>query len=207
MKLFLSSQSISNEQLPHFKKLVGKELSSIKFALIENAADLYKEEKKCFVHDTRALLTNLGMQLERIDLNKHSSKNETLVERLQEFDVIWIGGGDTYYLCYLLKETGLDQNLQKLLQSGIVYGGGSAGAIVVGPTIKGFEENNAPEYQMIDNGLSLCDFVIIPHWDDESFKDRVHSIKKYYDTTDIKTITLNDDEAIIVENSAYQIIP
>ncbi|MBU0459023.1 Type 1 glutamine amidotransferase-like domain-containing protein [Patescibacteria group bacterium] len=207
MKLFLSSKSINNEQLPYFKKLVGKELSGIKFALIENAADLHKEENKGFVHETRSVLTNLGMQLERIDLNEYIHKGETLVEKLQEFDVVWIGGGDTYYLRYLLKVTGLDQNLQKILQSGIVYGGGSAGAIVVGPNIKGFVESNSPEYEMIDDGLSLCDFIVMPHWDDKSFKDKVHSIKKYYDTTDFKTITLNDDQAIIVENSTCQIIP
>lgn len=207
MKLFLSSKSINKEQLPYFKELIGRELSGVKFALIENAADLYKEEKKSFVYDTRAVLTNLNMQLELIDLIKYVNKSEKLIERLKEFDVIWIGGGNTYYLRYLLKVTELDKNLHKLVRSGIIYGGGSAGAIVVGPTLKGFEEDNSPEYEMIDDGLNLCDFVVIPHWDDESFKDRVHSIKKYYDITNFKTITLNDNQAIIVKNSAYQIIP
>ncbi|MBT3292663.1 type 1 glutamine amidotransferase-like domain-containing protein [Candidatus Peregrinibacteria bacterium] len=207
MKLFLSSKNINNEQLPYFKALVGKELGSIRFALIENASDLHKEENKGFVYDTRSALMNLGMQIELIDIHEYINNGDAIVGKLKDFDVIWIGGGNTYYIRYLLKITELDKHLKELIQSGIVYGGGSAGAIVAGPTIKTFHEADSPTYEMIDSGLHLCDFVVIPHWDDADFKDRANSIKQYYDTTDYKTILLNDDQAIVVENSICKIIP
>lgn len=56
MKLFLSSLAISPETIAAFEALVGKDISSIKMALSENAADVYDEKDKRFVYDTRTSL-------------------------------------------------------------------------------------------------------------------------------------------------------
>lgn len=114
MKLFLSSISVNERLKPYFLELVGKEAKDIRFALIENAADPYTEEVKGFMYKTRTDLESLGMQLERIDLDQYEGKQHELKDKLGQFDVVWVGGGNTYYIRWLFKKTGFDQFIHEL---------------------------------------------------------------------------------------------
>jgi len=68
-----------------------------------------------------------------VDLRNWRNKREALREKLASKDVIWLGGGNTYYLRWILKETGADDIIINLVQQGKVYAGWSAGAMVAGP--------------------------------------------------------------------------
>lgn len=139
MKFFLSSTNITTDLQPYFLKLVGKKVADIKFALIENAADPYQEYERGFVYETRCVFEALGMQIGRIDLREYGPKKKNLYDELKKFDVIWIGGGNTFYLRWVLKKSGFDKAIAELLNSGIVYGGGSAGAIITGPSLDKYD--------------------------------------------------------------------
>src|SRR3989338_10989729 len=137
MKLFLSSLAVPKSQTVEFLSLVGKPASEIRLALIENAADVYPEERKSFIERDRSMLKETGVQITRVDLNKFNGPEEVR-QALQGFDVIWLGGGNAYYLRWVLKKSGFDQVIRSLLESGTVYGGGGAGGSVTGPTFKDF---------------------------------------------------------------------
>ncbi len=209
MKLFLSSISINEQLKPYFLELVGKEAKDIKFALIENAADPYTEEVKGFMYKTRTDLEALGMQLERIDLNEYEGKQQELKDKLSQFDVVWVGGGNTYYVRWLFKKTGFDQFIHELVNNGLIYAGGSAGAIVAGPTLEKFQEVDEPENspELINEGLGLIELVIIPHWGQEKYQENLQEIKKFYDKTNYKTVTLTDNQAVTVNGSDWKVRP
>lgn len=209
MKLFLSSISVNEQIKPYFLELVGKPAADIKFALIENAADPYAEEAKGFVYKTRADLEKLRMQLERIDLHHYVGKIEALKQKLSQFDVVWIGGGNTYYIRWLFKVTGFDQFIRELVGNGLVYAGGSAGAIVAGPMIEKFQETDEPENgpELINEGLGLTDLIIIPHWDQPKYQDNLRPIKEYYEQTEYPVVVLTDDQAAVVDGETWQVRP
>lgn len=54
---------------------------------------------------------------------------------LEEFDAIYIGGGNTYRLLHMLRESGFDHALLCWIQAGKPLYGGSAGAAILGSDI------------------------------------------------------------------------
>lgn len=208
MKLFLSSTSIPDELITPFIKLVGKNLKDISFALIENAADPYGKDVG-FVIETRTVLQSLGMQLELIDLNKYKNKSEDLKDKLGTFDVVWFGGGNIYYLRWMMKETGFDTIARELFEKDVVYGGGSAGAIIAGNTLKYFDlvddSNASPE--LIYSGLDLIDLVIIPHWETDRIQEKLSAIQSLYKNDNIDAVTITDNQAIIVDGEKWTVLP
>lgn len=210
MKLFLSSAGVSASLLPEFLALVGKEAGQIKFALIENAADPYPDQDKGFVLETRDEFASLGMQVTLIDLRKYEHDPDGLSVVLQDFDVVWMGGGNVYYLRWLMKVSGFDSVIKQLLESGLVYGGGSAGSIITCPVLEAFDLVDsfdlAPEVNKL--GLNLIDFIIIPHWQTPEFHHELEKIKDYYNLdARYQIVTITDNQAVVVNGDNWAVYP
>lgn len=207
MRLFLASKSVTGKLGGHLIKLVGKPASDIRFCFIENAADPYPEEKKGFVYDTREDIKAAGIAYDLLDLRKFDT-TDALKEKLQSYDVVWVGGGNTYYLRWLMKKTGFDTIIKEVIQSGVVYGGGSAGAIVAGPTIHGFESidesEKAPE--LVIDGLGLTDLVVIPHWGKGNYQGKLEDIKKFFEQSNFTHTTITDVQAVEVTNGEWKVV-
>ena len=89
-----------------------------------------------------------------------------------------------------------------------MYGGGSAGSIVAGPTLKHFEAaddpNEAPE--VILEGLGFTESVVVPHMDNVKFKDLIHSIHDQLKADGFKTVPLTDAQALVINGNDEQVI-
>lgn len=207
MKLFLSSQAISKEQAPHFIRLVGKSAKNIKIAVIENAADVEEGPKEWLMRN-RQMIEGYGFDVEYIDLRKYTQDLETLHTKLADKDVTWFGGGNTYYLRWLLRDTGIENIIKDLVQSGIVYGGGSAGAIVAGPTLCHFEAADDPKVSpgVIYEGLGLTDKVVVPHADNEKYAPIIQGINDKLKAGGYKTVLLNDTQALVIDGDSEKIV-
>lgn len=208
MKLFLASLVINDSQAVELAKLVGKDQKDIKLALIENAADAYPEGNRAWVDDNRAAITSHDFDVEIIDIRRYKDKLDELKARLMTKDVIWFGGGNTYYLRWLLKNIGLDATLPELLNTGIVYGGGSAGAIVAGPTLKHFEPADDPSEapEAIMDGLSLTGTVVVPHMDNPKFASVISAINDALVADGYNTAPLGDAQTLIVNGVDERIV-
>lgn len=208
MKLFLASTNVTPELQQSFFSLIGKEPKDINFALIENAADPYLEEKKGFVYDARKVFENLGMNIEKIDLREYGAE-KNIYDTLKRFDVVWVGGGNIFYLRWIFRKSGFDAAIARLLDEGIVYGGGSAGAIIAGPTLEKFDliDDVGKAPQFINQSLSLTDLIVIPHWGQEKYQADLQRIKDYYDRTDYKVITLSDGQALSINGDDEKVCP
>jgi len=209
MKLFLSSENVCPDLVSAFIEFVGKPLHEVKFALIENAADTYPEEKKTWMYAARKNLQNLGMHIALVDLREYKEKPTELKELLGNFDMIWIGGGNVFYLRWLLKATGLDTFLKELLEQGILYGGESAGSIVVGPSLESYDKADKPEDapEVMYEGLGLTNIFIIPHWNVEKYQTILQEIKEHYEKLRKTTICITNQQAVIVEDNEWKIVP
>ncbi len=209
MKLFLTSLVITKSQAVELAKLVGKEQADIKLAMIENAADpRSKDATPGWVEQNRVAIRSHRFDVEIIDIRQYKEEQAKLKDKLAGKDVIWFGGGNTYYLRWLLKDTGLDTILGELVTGGIVYSGGSAGAIMAGPTLKHFDvaddPNDAPE--LILDGLGLTDSVVVPHMDNPKFAPIIHGINDKLVADGYKTVPLNDAQAFVIDNVNEQVI-
>lgn len=199
MKLFLSSVGIDSSQSKAFLDLTGKPPKDAKLAYIANAADPYPPEKRGWMNDVELSFKKLGYKPVKVDLKKYD--NPALLHKaLSGYDIIWCGGGNTWYLRYLMKTSGFDQVIRKLLSEDRIYAGDSAGAIVATPTLKYVDLLDDPEQapEKIESGLNLVDFAIVPHWESEPYHKQLESMRNKLaaDGYEVKCIT--DQQAIIV---------
>ena len=71
-------------------------------------------------------------------------------------------GGDVWYLCRWMRESGLAELLPSLGET--LYVGVSAGSMVTAPVFgETYNDPNTPF--VIDQGLGLVDFALLPHLD------------------------------------------
>ena len=162
-------------------------------------------DKKALIVDERFN----GYRLELIDLRKWMKNSNGLKEKFKTKDIICLGGGHTYYLRWILKETGTDMLIKAFVNEGKVYAGWSAGAIMAGPTtlyfdLMGDNPEDAPEF--ITDGLGLTDTVIVPHLDNPDFNLSAIKADQQLRQAGFSTMALKDNEVFIVNGEKEWVI-
>lgn len=208
MKLYLSSYRIPNSS--ELFELLDKKPNDVKVAVIPNAKDYYSDYVKNLKNaDLLTYLEALGLtNCETVDLNEYTSlRKSALQEKLHEFDLIWVNGGNTFCLRYAMRKSGFDQIIREVVDAGVVYGGESAGAIVAGNTIKGAELADEPTFakEQIYEGLRLANAYIIPHTDSPEWADTMAQIQSDYDGLD-QVIALKDSQAYLVNDDDKRVV-
>lgn len=204
MKLYLSSYRIPTPQ--DLEGLLGKSLGETSVALISNAKDYYTKRARDFtVGNLVKYMEQLGLKVEEVDLRDYHDA-DSVKRGLIGHDLIWAMGGNTYMLRYEMRRSGFDQIIRALLESGIVYGGDSAGALVAGQSIAGVELADEPAFaeEYITDGLGLVAPVILPHVDNPEFTDVLPIFKKKHRNKDI--IELKDSQAVIFNGDVHRIV-
>src|SRR5579871_6147169 len=174
MRLFLSSQDFG-KHADAASKLAG---SNRRAAYIKNAQDYLPPAKRNFsTPEKTKMFAAVGLQLEEIDLRDYFGKSEELEKRLSDYGSFWSSGGNLYILRRAFAASGLDKILTKLLKEDkLLYGGWSAGAMIMTPDLKGplwsdedrtgiIPKGYSPE--VIWHGLNLVPFYIVPHYGSE----------------------------------------
>lgn len=207
-KLFLYSLAVSAEQHSALAALVGRERRDITVTLIENAADVIPNSGG-WVQGIRHGLQHEGYQVEPLDLRNWQNRREALREQLMSRDIVWIGGGHTYYLRWILRATGADDIIKEYVGLGKVYAGWSAGAIVAGPTTRYFEamgDDPAEAPEVVLDGLGLTRSVVVPHIDNADFIDGATEADRQLRRDGFDTVPLRDAQVLIINGDERRIL-
>jgi dipeptidase E len=200
-KLFLTSAGLPLEISPIFLKLLGKDPKKLKVAFIPTAAD--PEDDKWFVDTAKDELRDLGFKFEAVDLKQDS---KWVKSKLEQSDIIYINGGNTFYLLHWIRKSGLDKYLGKVLDRGKIYVGNSAGSIIVGPNIESASWGEIKDENVVNledlTGLKIVPFVVFPHFTE---KDR-KVLKFHQKDINYSLIALSDNQAVKVIKDKYQIV-
>lgn len=195
MKLLLASTfaNVADKLL----ELVADKPENITVAFIATAADVY--ENKSFVDLDRNKLKEMGFKIKEISLQ---SKNaDELKREVSGCGVIFVAGGNTFYLLQEVRKSGFDTVITDLVDTDTVYVGSSAGSVLVAPDIglvSTFDDPaDAPELKDY-KGLDLVDYVVLPHYGNPKYELQYQDVIEKGKTLGIKTKTLRDDEFIIV---------
>ena len=118
---------------------------------------------------------------------------KTIVD-LNEFDIMYMMGGNTFYLLDVIRKTNFDKEIIKFINNGKIYIGSSAGSEILGNSIEpaiGYDENNVG---MTDfTGLKIIDGLIIPHCNRKT--EYIESLKN---NSNKKLFLLYDKYGIII---------
>ncbi len=196
MKLYLSSYKIG-DQAEQLKKM----MPAGKMAYIPNALDFSDDLERRKESEERDMsqLSELGIDVERIDLRDYFNQPEALRKKMMSYNSFWVRGGNVFVLRQAMKKSGFDLFIKEMMESNILYGGYSAGVCILGPTLRGLEiVDETIGDDTIWEGLNIIDYSIIPHYQsDHPESEKVAEVVKYMEDNNLPFKTLRDGEVII----------
>lgn len=180
-----------------------------KLVFIDTAAEVEEGDKEWLKNDRRAL-TDVGFLV-----TDYSISNKTKAELnkdLGNFEVIYVSGGNTFYLLLQAQVSGFIEVVRDLvLNQGKTYIGTSAGSIIAGPdTYPTYRLDDASLAPQLDGfkGFDLVNFCILPHWGSEHFKALYLNkrLEHAYHDKQIPLIALTDSQYVQVQGDKLEII-
>lgn len=133
-----------------------------------------------------------------------SIKAEYWIASVQEADALLVQGGDVLYLCRWMRESGLADLMPSLHDT--VYVGISAGSMVTAP-IFGETYNDPDTPFVIDKGLGLVDFALLPHLDHKEHPESsMANVEKMAAEVPVPTYAIDDQTAIKVVDDTVEVI-
>ena len=192
------------ESIELVKKFLDKNTESKKILFIPTATNI--DEYKKYIHLTQKAFEDFGYEVENFDISIFSE--EIAKEKLSQAKIVFISGGNTFYLLQELKRKNLTSYLKERIENGLLYIGESAGSVIATPNIEyaSIVDDKTLATELNDyTGLNLVDFYIVPHFEEEPFVESSrNTVELYKDKLDLKLI--NNKEAILVENNNFRIV-
>lgn len=204
MKLFLISMDagVPKEVTEDFLKLLRKNPKDTNVCFIPTAAN-HPTIDDWFIKRDRDRLEDMGFKVTDVDLNGESEN--TLSKKLDDFDMVFVTGGNTFYLLEQVRDSGFDKAIKGFLDKGGIYVGASAGSLVAGLNIEpaGWQHPERNTANLKDlTGMKLVPFVISAHLDDSS----IDLIRRCSSKVSYPLIALTDKQAILVDGDKQRIV-
>lgn len=203
MKELLTSQGIQPELKDVFVKLLDKSPQQTKVAFVITAA--YGDyASPTWLEVYRKQLRDYGIkEIEDLDIRGKTQKD--LEKIIDDKDIIFVNGGNTFYLLKYVKESGFDKVIRNHINKGRLYVGISAGSYIACPTIEQshWKHQDRNDYGVTDlTGLNLVPFLVTAHFTEDGRKDVEEGVK----TTKYPVVALSDTQAVLVKGNSIKVV-
>lgn len=200
--LFLSSSGVRKPIIRHeFSQILPKDPTQLKVVYITTAVKMAHESS--YSERDLEVLKDMGFHVVELDLEGKTLQQ--LRQLLEGVDIIYMQGGNGFYLLKHIRASGFDTLLPELLDAGVIYFGTSAGTYVVCPTIEmhQWKHRKRETHGVTDlTGMNLVPFLISVHYD-ETYRDIV---KQGQAQTALPTKILTDDQALLVRGNNVTLV-
>jgi dipeptidase E len=212
MRFLLTSNGISNISINDaLVDLLGKPISEASALCIPTGTHPFRDGTAGvyrFISGTAASpMCGLGWKsLGVLELTALPSiEREHWTAAVQETDALLVCGGNAFYLCYWMRESGLADLLPSLRRE-TVYIGVSGGSMVVTPDFgESYDGRNPPAGS--DDGLGLVDFSLAPHLDHESLPNfSLANLEKWAAGIPGPAYAIDDQTAIKVVEDVVEVV-
>lgn len=199
MKLILSGggsgeKSIEMDRL--FSSIINKSKPLLYIPIaIDNIKHPYPE---CLIW-LKKTFDALGVRLYEMWIEEDLPKSK--VTEPEKFGGIYIGGGNTFYLTKILKETPFWEFLIEALKKNIPVYGGSAGAIIFGKSILSSSDENSEELKDFSGMNLLKSISIFCHYKPEK-EEKINERLKLLN----RIIALSERTGIYIHDKTIKII-
>jgi dipeptidase E len=202
-RIFLTS-SVNFVAADIAKKLGGAKKRKLLY--IYTAGELKKGEAQ-WQKDDRLALSRAGFEVIKYTIT--GKTREAIKKDISKVAVIYIGGGNTFYLLDKIQQARCAGIIRDAVKAGKIYIGTSAGSIVAGPDIYptySLDKAEVAKKMKSFKGLGLVDFIVMPHWGSDNFKSRYLSqrFKDNYNEKN-KLIFLNNYQYVGIRDDWYRI--
>lgn len=211
MKFLLTSAGIKNPSIHHaLVDLLGKPIAEASALCIPTAIYPFPGGPSMayrFLSGTTASpMCELGWKsLGVLELTALPSiQEEVWMAAVQKTDALLVFGGDVLYLCRWMRESGLANLLPSLHET--VYVGVSAGSMVTAPVFgETYDDPNSPF--IIEQGLGLVDFALLPHLDHEDHPESsTANVARMAAEVPAPTYGIDDQTAVKVVDGVVEVV-
>lgn len=176
-------------------KILPRPANQINVAYITTASKA--EPDTSYVEKDRKLLKTEGFEVDEVDIEGKTQGE--LFALLDNHNLIFIQGGNTFYLLKAIRESGFDKVIKKLINRGVIYVGVSAGTVICCPTIEvaGWKnlDRNVVNLKNL-TGLNLIPFNVFVHYEPKW----LDFIKKETAKSKYPIRILTNDQALLIQD-------
>lgn len=198
--------SSSGFRTPRLQKdllsLLPKPPSQTKIAHVLTASKVSPD--RSFVDRERKVLNNLGFYVEEVDIEGKSPEELTVI--LGGKDIVYVQGGNTFYLLKHVRESGFDVVVKDLIEKGVIYLSVSAGSYIACPTIEmaTWKSSDDDHYGVTDlTAMNLVPFLVCVHYNREKYREGIADGIK---TSRYPVKILTDEQALLVRDREVKLI-
>ena len=182
--------------------LLPRSPSELKLAHIITASQVAPDT--AFVDKDRAAMKQCGFQI--TDILLEDLTPDTAFSVLNDFDIMYVQGGNGLYLLKQARACGFEQAVKKILQNkNKWYIGVSAGTYIACPTIEMHSWKNEEDEHGRDDvtAMDLVPFLVAVHYNREKYREL---LAKYIPTASCPVRILTDDQAFLVREGEVRLI-
>lgn len=200
MKTILLTSAGLNAQ-DEILKILPKPASQIKIAHVITASKV--EDDISYLERENRAMKKLGFDVKNIDIEGKNEKE--LRNLLKDADVIYVQGGNPFYLLKHVKESGFDRIVKDFIEKGVIYIGVSAGSYIICPTIEmaRWKHPDRDTFELTDlSGLNLVPFLLFVHFKPEF----AETLRRHISNSKYVVKILDDNQAILVQDENYKLV-
>ncbi len=155
-------------------------------------------ENKAYIERAAKIFADNGYRYESYDIENKSVQE--LRQKLAKFDVLYMQGGNTFYLLKAIRGSSFEQAIRERLAEGMIYIGVSAGAYVACPSIEQSTWKHPDKYDRCGvtdfTGMALVPFLVSVHYDPQYEA----AVRDGIATSAYPVRILTDEQALKVED-------
>ena len=164
------------------------------------------EDYRGYIDEALQSFADLEFQVEVLDIS--ACDRETAQDKIFQSKLLYVSGGNTFYLLQELKKKQLLSLIKEQMADGMVYVGESAGAIITAKDIdyNKLMDDKAVAKELNDTeALNEVDFYILPHVGEEPFAESAQVILNTYGDK-LNLLPLNNRQAVLVEDEEVKVL-
>lgn len=182
-------------------KILPKPANQTKVAHIITASKV--EGDLSYLEKENQIMRKVGLDVESVDI-EGKTENELRI-LLKNKDIIYVQGGNSFYLLKHARESGFDKVVKEFIENGIIYIGVSAGSYIACPTIEmaAWKHQDKNTVGLTDlTALNLVPFLLSVHYKPK-YKD---VLKEAITKTKYPVRILTDDQALLIRNGEVKLV-
>jgi dipeptidase E len=147
-------------------------------------------------------ITETFSPLRVVNIAMWTNLSEHHPAELAEFDAVYIGGGNTYWLLAQIAESGFAPHfVDYVLAGGVIYGG-SAGAVILGRDIQTVKHLDRNDINLTETrGLNIAaGYAVWVHYQDED--DQL--IHQYMCEKSYPIIAISERSGVVIDDTSFQ---
>lgn len=162
-------------------------------------------DAKPYIDAITGLFSDLGCSVDSLCLCDGKSSPHEIKQKIDQSDIIYVGGGNTEYMMDVWRKYGVDTCLKEAYLADKVLSGLSAGSIcwfIAGHSDSEFiSEVDNPKHKWI-KGLGFIPFLHCPHYDEDSRSN----FDDFYRGQITDAIAIENQVAVVWKNQELSII-